>query len=154
MQKTQAQKFILCRNNSRYFYVEIFFNKSDPQYHVFYRNGNVTILTKEIFNMTFGDDFRLDIDEFLKNIEYDLDFNREIDNLENVDSIISNIGLLLKKLKNITYKNYSTIRNELLYYMNIYNNIISKRPIDKEYNYEDDVIRLQAINELTRERYK
>ena len=57
MQKTQAQKFILCRNNSRYFYVEIFFNKSDPQYHVFYRNGNVTILTKEIFNMTFGDDF-------------------------------------------------------------------------------------------------
>ena len=38
--------------------------------------------------------------------------------------------------------------------MYIYNNIISKRPIDKEYNYEDDVIRLQAINELTRERYK
>ena len=51
MQKTNTRKFILCRNNTRYFYVEETFNQYDPQYHVYYRNNNVTVLTKEIFSL-------------------------------------------------------------------------------------------------------
>jgi len=36
--------------------------------------------------------------------------------------------------------------------MNFYNEVIARRPKTKEYDYEEDVIKLQALNELTRER--
>ena len=44
MQKINTKRFILCRNNTRYFYVEEKFTQYDPQYHVYYRNN------KHVFN--------------------------------------------------------------------------------------------------------
>ena len=88
MQKINTKRFILCRNNTRYFYVEEKFTQYDPQYHVYYRNNNVTVLTKEIFDMTFGDDYRLDLIEFIFNMKYDLEINKEIDNIGNLDLIM------------------------------------------------------------------
>lgn len=153
MQKTNTKRFILCRNNTRYFYVEESFNQYDPQYHVYYRNNNVTVLTKEIFDMTFGDDYKLNINEFLFNMKYDLDINKEIDKIGNLDLIIEDINSLIKKINsNNYYKSYNMIKNTLVYYMNLYNEIIAKRPKDSEYDYEEDMIKLQALNELTRER--
>ena len=69
--------------------------------------------------MTFGEDYRLDLIEFLFNM-----------------------------------KNYNIIKNTLVYYMNFYNEVIARRPKSNEYeyDYEEDVIKLQALNELTRER--
>ena len=154
MQKTNTRKFILCRNNTRYFYVEETFNQFDPQYHVYYRNNNVTVLTKEIFDMTFGEDYRLDLIEFLFNMKYDLEINKELDNIGNIDLIFEDINALIKKINSNYYKNYNIIKNTLVYYMNFYNEDLARRPNtnEYEYDYEEDVIKLQALNELTRER--
>ena len=154
MQKTNTRKFILCRNNTRYFYVEETFNQFDPQYHVYDRNNNVTVLTKEIFDMTFGEDYRLDLIEFLFNMKYDLEINKELDNIGNIDLIFEDINALIKKINSNYYKNYNIIKNTLVYYMNFYNEVLARRPKtnEYEYDYEEDVIKLQALNELTRER--
>ena len=153
IQKINTKRFILCRNNTRYFYVEEKFTQYDPQYHVYYRNNNVTVLTKEIFDMTFGDDYRLDLIEFIFNMKYDLEINKEIDNIGNLDLIMEDIDSLIKKMNsNYYYKNYNVVKKTLIYYMNFYNEVIARRPKTKEYDYEEDVIKLQALNELTRER--
>lgn len=154
MQKINTKRFILCRNNTRYFYVEEKFTQYDPQYHVYYRNNNVTVLTKEIFDMTFGEDYRLDLIEFLFNMKYDLEINKELDNIGNIDLIFEDINALIKKINSNYYKNYNIIKNTLVYYMNFYNEVLARRPKtnEYEYDYEEDVIKLQALNELTRER--
>ena len=43
------------------------------------------------------------------------------------------------------------IKNTLVYYMNFYNEVLARRPKtnEYEYDYEEDVIKLQALNELT-----
>ena len=103
--------------------------------------------------MTFGDDYRLDLIEFIFNMKYDLEINKEIDNIGNLDLIMEDIDSLIKKMNsNYYYKNYNVVKNTLIYYMNFYNEVIARRPKTKEYDYEEDVIKLQALNELTRER--
>ena len=104
--------------------------------------------------MTFGEDYRLDLIEFLFNMKYDLEINKELDNIGNIDLIFEDINALIKKINSNYYKNYNIIKNTLVYYMNFYNEVLARRPKtnEYEYDYEEDVIKLQALNELTRER--
>lgn len=138
-----VQKFIINRNNLRNIYVEkLIGGFNNTQYYIYHNINSFEVLSVDDFINIYGNDEKYSLYDAMNNIEIDLLINND----GQIETLLDNIKLLENKFKDSNEYNPSLwgYRETLLSSIDSYNNLLEKRDVIEEHDYEKDLLRLEG----------
>lgn len=143
MLETTICKFIMNHDNKKYLYTEKVSSKGKIYFNI-YDGKEFQSYNQDIFYSIFGENDKIAIIKFIRYASEDIvaspDFNK---NMLTVCEQLEYVYNGIKKSKNIKNPSLWGSKSTLLLALNNYNKIISQRKTkEKEYNYENDYIRV------------